>query len=171
LKFPDDGKRHELIDGVHVVTPCPATPHQRILGNLYFLIRSHLEEHRGGEAFLAPFDVVFSIFDIVEPDLLFISDARRQIVTDKNVQGSPDLVIEILSPSTRRRDEGVKLRLYERFDVLEYWVVDPRAESVRVYRRQAPRLERVVEVTRDEAGRVTTPLLPGLSVPLAKLFA
>ena len=123
------------------------------------------------DAFLAPFDVVFSIFDIVEPDLLFISDARRQIVTDKNVQGSPDLIIEILSPSTRRRDEGVKLKLYERFDVLEYWIVDPRAESVRVYRRQARGLERVVEVTRDEGGSVTTPLLPGLSVPLAKLFA
>ena len=101
------------------------------------------------------------------------SDLRARLLkTDvAQVSRTPDLIIEILSPSTRRRDEGVKLKLYERFDVLEYWIVDPRAESVRVYRRQALRLERVVEVTRDEAARVTTPLLPGLSVPLAKLFA
>ena len=112
VKFPDDGKRHELIDGVHYVTPSPASAHQRVVGNLHFLIRLHLEQHGGGEVFLSPFDVLFTTFDIVEPDLLFVSDARKHVVTEQHVEGSPDLVVEVRSPSTRRRDEGVKLKLY-----------------------------------------------------------
>jgi Uma2 family endonuclease len=171
LKFPDDGKRHELIDGVHYVTPCPATPHQRILGNLYFLLRSHLEQHGGGEAFLSPFDVIFSIYDIVEPDLLFISKERHHIVTDKNVQGSPDLLVEILSPSTRRRDEGMKLRLYDASDVREYWVIDPSAEVVRVYRRVDGQLAITKELARDDGTVLTSPVLPGLKMPLERMFA
>ncbi len=120
VEFPDDGKLHELIDGVHYVTPSPVRPHQRLVGNLYFLVRLHLERHGGGEVLLSPFDVVFTPFDIVEPDLLYVSDARRRILTEKNVQGSPDLVVEVASPSTRRRDEGVKLKLYDRSEVVEY---------------------------------------------------
>lgn len=170
LKFPDDGKRHELIDGVHYVTPSPFTPHQRVLGNLYFLMRLHLEQHPVGEVFLAPFDVVFSMLDVVEPDLLFISKARRRILTDKHVRGSPDLVAEIRSTTTRRRDEGVKLKLYDRFDVTEYWVVDPGAETIRVYRRVRARLRQSVELTRSQEAELTSPLLTGLSIPLGRIF-
>ena len=113
---------------------------------------------------------MFSLFDAVEPDLLFISNARQEILTRKYVQGSPDLSVEILSPSTRRRDEGVKLRLYERFDVLEYWVVDPEADVIRVYRRRGRQLERVMELTRSDES-LTTSLLPGMSLPPARIFA
>ncbi|HWF84385.1 MAG TPA: Uma2 family endonuclease, partial [Vicinamibacterales bacterium] len=133
--FPDDGKRREIIDGALYVTPSPATPHQVVVGNLYFVIRSYLATHPVGQILLAPLDVVFSQFDVVEPDLLFVSTARRRIVTSKNVAGSPDLAIEVLSPGTRRTDEGAKRRLYERFDVLEYWLVDPRLKTVKTYRR------------------------------------
>ena len=112
LLFPDDGMRHELIDGEHYVTPSPNTKHQRVSGNLYWLIRQYLEAHPIGEMFFAPFDVVLSRFDVVEPDLLYISRERAaQVLTSKNTQGAPDLVIEIASPGTRKRDETVKRRL------------------------------------------------------------
>jgi len=171
VKFPDDGKRHELIDGVHYVTPSPASAHQRVVGNLHFLIRLHLEQHGGGEVFLSPFDVLFTTFDIVEPDLLFVSDARKHVVTEQHVEGSPDLVVEVRSPSTRRRDEGVKLKLYDRSDVTEYWVIDPTAYLVRVYQRRKGRLSLAAELTGDSTATLTSPLLPGCSLTLARIFA
>jgi len=113
--FPDDGQRHELIDGEHYVTPSPNMKHQRVSGNLHFLMRTWLEHHPVGQVFYAPFDVVFTRYDVVEPDLLYMSNARaRAVLTAANVQGAPELVIEIGSPSTRKRDETIKRRLYER---------------------------------------------------------
>src|SRR5688572_359485 len=127
LLFPDDGKRHELMDGEHYVTPSlPNIRHQTILGNLYFLIRTWLDQHPVGLAFMAPLDFVFTQFDVVEPDLLFVSTNRAaDILTAEHVTGAPDIVVEIGSPSTRKRDETIKRRLYERSGVSEYWVVDP----------------------------------------------
>jgi Uma2 family endonuclease len=137
VQFPDDGQRHELIDGEHYVTPSPNLKHQQILGNLHLEIGGWLRQHPIGRAFLSPFDVVFTRFDVVEPDLLYISNARAaQILTAANVQGPPELVVEIGSPSTRKRDETIKRRLYERAGVSEYWVVDPEVDVVRVYRRE-----------------------------------
>ena len=137
LLFPDDGKRHELIDGEHYVTPSPNLPHQTILGNLHLVIASWLESHPVGRVFLSPLDVVFTRFDVVEPDLLYCSNERAsQILTRQNVQGVPELVVEIASPGTRKRDETIKRRLYEREGVSEYWIVDPETDVVRVYRRE-----------------------------------
>jgi Uma2 family endonuclease len=170
VKFPDDGKRHELVDGVHHVTPSPFTLHQRVVGNLYFLLRLHLETHGGGEVFVAPFDVVFTMFDVVEPDLLFVSDARRHIITDRQVKGSPDLVIEVLSSSTRLQDQGVKLHLYDRSDVSEYWLVDPDSETVQVYRRSNGRLVRAAHL-RASTAVLESRLLAGVSLPLVEIFA
>src|SRR5262245_57615840 len=169
--FPDDGKRHELIDGEHYVTPSPNLKHQKVAGNLHLLIANWLEENAVGHIFFAPFDVVFSKFDVVEPDLLYMSNERAaDILTKANVQGAPELVVEIGSPGTRKRDETIKRRLYERTGVSEYWVVDPEIDVVRVYRRNDRAFERPIEL-RTEAGDVlTTPLLPGLSLPLARIF-
>ena len=151
LLFPDDGKRHELIDGEHYVTPSPNTKHQAVSGNLYFVIRSWLEQHPVGSVFYAPFDIVFTHFDVVEPDLLYMSNARAaQILTTKHVTGAPDIVVEIGSPATRKRDETVKRRLYERTSVAEYWVIDPDLEVVRVYRNEAGRFRRPIELLRKE---------------------
>jgi Uma2 family endonuclease len=170
LLFPDDGLRHELIDGVHYVTASPASRHQLVMGNLHFHLQLHLRQHGGGVLFLSPLDVLFSQFDVVEPDLLFVSDARRQVVTEKNVQGAPDLVIEVTSPSTRRRDEGIKLALYDRCDVVEYWVVDPKAELMRVYRRAGGRLARALELGNTPGAALTSDVFPGLSLPMAEVF-
>ena len=103
------------------MTPSPNTKHQVVCGNLHWLLRSYLHQHPVGRVFFAPFDVVFSAFDVVEPDLLYMSHERAtQILTEANVQGVPELVVEIASKSTRKRDETIKRRLYQRTGVAEY---------------------------------------------------
>ena len=171
LNFPDDGKRHEIIDGEHFVTPSPNTKHQCVVGNLYMALRSHLEADQIGAVFLAPFDVVFSDLDVVEPDLLYISRERAGILTEKHVRGAPDLVVEILSPGTRKTDEAIKRKLYERFDVHEYWVVDPELDAIKVHRRVEGVFTRAAELGAEAGDTLTTPLLPDFSVALADVFA
>ena len=118
---------------------------------------------------VAPCDVVLSDNDVVQPDLLFISRAREHIVTDDNVRGAPDLVIEILSPSTADRDLGYKHDLYGRHGVLEYWIVDPMAETVAVHRQAGGRLEAAETLGRGNTLR--TALLDGLELRLDDVFA
>jgi Uma2 family endonuclease len=168
--FPNDGKRHELIDGEHYVTPSPNIRHQQISINLTLLIASWLETHPRGRLFYAPLDVVFSNFDVVEPDLLYVSNERSHVLTVPNVQGAPDLVIEIGSRGTRKRDETIKRRLYERSGVSEYWIVDPDIDVVRVYRRTGDTFARPIELSREAGDVLTTGLLPGLDLPLARIF-
>jgi len=171
MLFPDDGKRHELIDGEHYVTPSPSTKHQRISGSVHLLIASWLEIHPIGQVFYAPYDVVFSDVDVVEPDLLYLSNERAaEVLTPLHAKGVPELVVEIASKGTRKRDETIKRRLYERSGVSEYWVVDPALDVVRVYRRAAEGFGRAVELSREAGDVLTTPLLPGLDLPLARIF-
>ena len=171
VQFPDDGQRHELIDGEHFVTPSPNTTHQEISLKLTLLIGGWLEHNPIGRLFYAPFDVVFSDFDVVEPDLLYLSNARAaDALTPQHVRGVPELVIEICSPSTRQRDETTKRRLYERAGVAEYWVVDPEIGAIRVYRRDGDTFARVIELSADAGDSLTTPLLSGLVVPLLRVF-
>jgi Uma2 family endonuclease len=168
--FPDDGKRHELIDGEHYVTASPNMRHQQISINLTLMIGSWLEAHPQGRWFYAPFDVVFSKFDVVEPNILYVSNERSNVLTAPNVQGAPDLLIEIGSPSTRQRDETMKRRLYERSNVVEYWIVDPDIEVVRAYRRSGDGFARLSELSREADDVLTTVLMPGLGLPLARIF-
>lgn len=169
--LPDDGKRHEIIDGEHYVTPSPITKHQVVLGDLYYLIRAYLADHPVGRVYLSPLDVVFSRFDVVEPDLLFVSNERREVVAQKNVQGAPDLAVEIVSESNRRYDEITKRQLYERYGVSEYWIVDPEIETVKVYRRTGGAFARAAELSNEAGDELTSPLMPGLDIPLHSLFA
>ena len=169
--LPEDGKRHELIDGEHYVTPTPVRKHQAVVGNLHGLIWSYLQQHPIGRVFLAPFDVIFSDHDVVEPDLLYVSRERsKQIETSPWVRGAPDLVVEVGSPGTRKRDETTKRHLYERFGVLEYWIIDPDLDAIKVFRRQGDRYQRVAELLLENADVLTTTLLPDLELPLAKIF-
>jgi len=168
--FPDDGRRHELIDGDHYVTPSPVTKHQRISHQLSRLLGNHVARTNAGRVFTAPFDVVLSDLDVVQPDVLFISAARASIITDKNIQGPPDLVIEILSETTRKTDEVIKRKLYERYGISEYWIVDPELETVKVYRLTDQRYARTDELSNEADGTLTTPLLSDLRLPLAAIF-
>ena len=173
LLFPDDGKRHEIIDGVHFVTPSPTVRHQVLVGRLYYAIESYLREHFAtGRVFFARLDVVFTRWDVVEPDLLFVAADQSGIITEKNVQGAPVLVVEVLSPSTRKTDEQIKRRLFECEGVREYWLVDPEFDVVNVFRRKSDgSFPRDGELSRETHDVLTTPLMPGLSIPLAELFA
>ena len=170
--FPDDGKRHEIIDGEHYVTPAPNVRHQRLVGRLLYELERYLKTNpHAGEVFPAPLDVVLSHFDVVEPDLLFVAGDQAGILTEKNVQGPPALVIEVLSKSTRKRDAQTKRRLFERSGVREYWLVDPELDAVQVFRPTLEgRLARVVELTAEDGDVLTTPLLPGCQIDVRELF-
>jgi Uma2 family endonuclease len=168
--LPEDGKRHEILDGEHYVSPAPNVPHQRILGNLFAALHAYLTGDPRGEAFLAPLDVILSDFDVVQPDLVYVSAARAAIVTETHLQGAPDLVVEVLSEGSRQRDLVVKKKRYEHFGVEEYWVVDPVIEGVTVLRRQGELLVRAHELSREGGEQLATPLLPGFALPLDRLF-
>lgn len=165
--FPNDGKRHEIINGEHIVTPSPLTPHQRVVTRLTYYLMAFLEAHPLGEVFVAPFDVVFSRFDVVEPDLLYISKKRSRILTHKNVQGAPDLVVEVLSKGTADIDRETKLKLYERFGVTEYWMIDPEKPAAEIYRAAKKRMKLSAKLAPKDS--LTSPLFPGFSLPLRKL--
>ncbi|HEV8578310.1 MAG TPA: Uma2 family endonuclease [Thermoanaerobaculia bacterium] len=170
LLFPDDGKRHEIIGGEHFVTAAPFVRHQRLVGTLYFHIRAFLRLHPFGEILLAPTDVILSPHDIVQPDLFFISNERGPIVTEANIQGAPDLVIEILSNSSRRLDEVLKRKAYEEFGAREYWIFDPVRKTTQVWERTDEGLRRRTLLSAAAGDILTTALLPGLEIPLEEIF-
>ena len=169
VNFPDDGQRHELIDGEHYVTPSPATVHQRLVGRLYLALGNWLQDHPIGEVFLAPFDVVLSRHDVVEPDLLVVLSDQSDIVTPAHVRGAPALVIEVLSPGTRRRDLGLKRLLYDRVGVREYWLVDPDDRTVTICRRSIDGGFSADAPLRGD-GLINCAVLPGFSLRLDQLF-
>jgi Uma2 family endonuclease len=173
LLLPDDGKRHELIDGVHYVTPSPRIPHQVLVGRLFVAIANFLTVHpHRGRVFLSPVDVVMSEHDLVVPDLLYIARDQQSILTEANVQGVPALVVEVLSPSTRRRDEGIKRRLFDQKGVREYWVVDPKAMRVSIWRRANDGSFPIVMTLEATGGdQLSSPLLPAFSLSIRELFA
>jgi Uma2 family endonuclease len=171
VAMPDNGLRRELIDGELYVTASPNRKHQSIVVNLVYLLKAHLRATPIGRVFAAPFDVLLSQVDVVEPDLLYISKQREaEILSAKHVTGAPDLVVEVGSPSTRRVDERLKQRLYERFAVGEYWIVDPDLDAIKVFRLADGRYQRVHELSLDAGDVLTTPSLPGLEMPLAEIF-
>ena len=171
LLFPDDGRRHELIEGDHYMIPSPSERHQRIAMNLSGALWQHLVTRHIGRAYAAPFDVVLSTIDVVQPDLFYVSSAKVSIVTNRNILGSPDLVVEILSETTRKTDEIIKRKLYERFGVQEYWIIDPEIETIKVYRMTAQGYHRTAELSREADDTLSTPLLQDLTLALKNIFA
>jgi Uma2 family endonuclease len=165
--LPNDGKRYEIIDGELFATPSPRTLHQKVVTRLTHYLSAFLEENDLGEVYVSPLDVVFSDYDIVEPDVLYVSRERASVLTEKNIQGAPDLVVEVLSETTEKTDRTFKLRLYARFGVQEYWIIDPVARTVQVYRRQEQGLE--LAATLEAGDSLASPLLPEFALPLGKL--
>jgi Uma2 family endonuclease len=170
LLFPEDGNRHELIDGEHCVSPAPNIKHQQISVNLTVIIGSWLDANPIGHVFHAPVDTVLSFVDVVEPDLVYVSRERSAFIAKKHLTGAPDLVVEITSKATRNRDQTAKLRLYERSGVQEYWIVDPDIEVVRVHRRRGNGFGVAGELVRGRDDVLTSPIFPGLELPLERIF-
>ncbi|MEW6238350.1 MAG: Uma2 family endonuclease [Candidatus Omnitrophota bacterium] len=132
LHFSDD-KRYEIIEGEVYMVPSPLTYHQRIALNLSMATNDYVVRNCFGEVFISPLDVVLSDIDVVQPDIFFISNENLRIITEKNIQGAPDLVVEILSPSSDYKDKVLKSKLYAKYGVKEYWLVDPGAKQIQVF--------------------------------------
>ncbi len=172
LLFPEgDGLRHEIIDGVHYVTAAPNLRHQELVGRLHLAIGNYLASNpRVGRVFLSPVDVVFTIYDVVEPDLVFVAGDQTDILTEANIQGAPAIVVEIVSKSTRSRDERIKKELFDRGGVREYWMVDPDRNQLVVHSRDVNGFHARTPLATADHAMLTTPLLPGFSLSVWDLF-
>jgi Uma2 family endonuclease len=177
--LPEDGKRHEILDGEHYVSASPSLRHQDVVCNLGFAIRSFVRRRRLGKVYLAPADVWLSEHDVVVPDILFVGRQRLSRLEEKFVRGAPDLAVEVLSPSTRNLDLRLKLRAYRRFGFGEYWIVDPAEETIAVFRGEGDWTEPALRLSRSDAAQLsepqqalalTTPQLPGLVLTLDQIF-
>ena len=163
-----DDERYELLNGELVLSPSPKEIHQYISSMLHLRIGTHVRTHNLGKVYYSPFDVVLSDTDVVQPDLLFISKERAEIITQDNVRGAPDLVVEILSPSTAALDRTTKLELYAQHGVREYWIVDPDANTIMVLLRGENRFE--VGGFYGKGHTLQSPTLAGFSVQVEELF-
>lgn len=167
LLLPEE-RRYEIIDGELYMVPAPLTYHQKISRNLFNAIDDYVSAHQLGETLFAPVDILFTKMDIVQPDVLFISHKNMSILKDENVQGAPDLLVEILSPSSIKRDRELKMKLYSRFSVKEYWIADPDESSVEVYvlDNQVLTLHKKYEKTES----MKSVLFHDIMIPLSSVF-
>ena len=163
-----DDKRYELLNGALTQPPAPNTAHQSVQAELGWRMARFIREGGLGRLFFAPTDVVLSRTDVVQPDLLFISSERVNIITPANIQGAPDLIVEIRSDSTAERDESFKRQLYANFGVKEYWLVDPEAATISILLLGESGYEEAATYTVGQT--LTSPMLDGLSINLDDLF-
>ena len=168
MSLPEsEDKRYELIDGELYMVPSPIVSHQRTSMRLSRILHDLVESQGLGEVFTAPLDVVLSDEDVLQPDIMFVSEGRSGIVGN-NIRGAPDLVVEILSPGTAKRDKTIKRASYGRFGVREYWIVDPESRSLEVMRAGESGLETVRVY--PEGTFATSPLLEGLRIEVSTIF-
>ncbi len=167
LKTSDD-KQYELIDGELLTTPSPVPNHQRISRKLEFILEKFVTENNLGEIFDAPCDVYLDDENVIQPDILFISLDRLAIIGEKNIQGAPDLAVEIISENSAYKDMVQKKRLYARFGVKEYWVVIPDCEEIEIYilKDNTYRLYK----SYNKSDNLESPLLKGLNIALKDIF-
>ena len=168
LTLPEE-KRYETLEGELFMVPAPDFYHQIVSGNVEFPLREFVKKNNLGIVVAAPVDVVLSPEDVLQPDVLFISREKRYIITEKNVSGAPDLVIEILSPSTQERDKLVKRDLYSKYGVKEYWIVDPVGKNIEVMTHGSEGYQLYAIFLNDEF--LISPLIEGFSLPLKEVFA
>ena len=169
LTTPAD-ERYELLDGDLIMVTAPNLKHQKVQVRLGQCLWRFIRDHKLGEMFYAPCDVFLSDSNVVQPDLLFVSREREHLLSDgEKVRGAPDLVVEILSPSTADKDRGSKRELYGRHGVAEYWLVDPIAETVSIHRQRGGVLSSADTFSRGQTLR--SPLLAGLELRLDDIFS
>ena len=166
VRLPE-GAPYQLINGSLVMSPAPALQHQRIVAYLYRSLYACIED--GGEVLFSPIDVKLSDTDVLQPDLVFVAQERLNIIGEQVIDGAPDLVMEVLSPSTAHHDLTTKKRLYEMHGVHEYWVVDPKSRTVEIHTRTDAGF--IQHQRRVDSGTATSALVEGLAVELDSLFA
>lgn len=167
-QMPDDGRRYELYDGEARVVPSPIPLHQLLAHRLANQLEAYQQDH-GGVVFLSPIDIVFSEFDCAQPDIVFFEQKRKHLIDlHKAIRVVPDLAVEVLSPGTAQIDRGKKLRMFAKFGVREYWLVDPDAKTVEVYRLTETKY--VLAQRATELETATSTILPAFAVNVAALF-
>ncbi|MBI4591060.1 MAG: Uma2 family endonuclease [Candidatus Rokubacteria bacterium] len=166
--LPADGRRYEIHEGELSVTPAPSLHHQRVIGNLYTILRQHVKSGGLGEVLLSPVDCILSDVTIVQPDLVYLDTTHGSLVSDRGVEGPPALVVEVLSPSTTEIDRSTKRQLYARYGVPYYWIVDAEARAVEAYMLS----ERGYQLSARAAGSepVCLPPFPDLAFAPASLW-
>ncbi|MFN3480485.1 MAG: Uma2 family endonuclease [Thermodesulfovibrionales bacterium] len=163
-----EGAPYQLIGGELIMTPSPVPYHQIISRKIEFELVKFVDDRRLGEVIDAPMDVYLSETETYQPDIIFISNERLNIIGEKKIEGAPDLVIEILSESTAYYDLRHKKRVYERTGVKEYWIVDPMEKSIEVYENVNGEFKIYSQAI--EKGKVNSKLLEGFGVELEKVF-
>ncbi len=167
LRMPE-GIRYELLEGELLMTPSPNPMHQTVLNRLNRIFLEQLEDRGLGKVFVAPLDIVLSEHNVAQPDILFISKDRLGIIGKANVRGAPDLVVEILSESTKSRDLVTKRRVYSQYGVREYWIVDAYARTIEVSVQREGSL--VNPVLHHVGETLSSSLFPELKVDMEPLF-
>lgn len=167
VRLPE-GSPYQLIGGDLIMVPAPAPYHQRISRKIEFMLLQHVEKNDLGEVFYSPIDVYFCEEDTFQPDIIFILKERSNIIGETKIEGAPDLVIEILSPSTAYYDLGRKYKVYEKAGVKEYWLIHPDRKTIEIYINRGDKFQLIQAV--EEAGIVKSELLEGFEVALAKIF-
>lgn len=168
LDLPEDGKRYEVINGELIMAPAPSTGHQSVSGNLEFELRKFVEKHNVGKIFDAPIDVLLSEHNVLQPDILFIANERKHVITEKNIFGAPDLVVEIVSPSSGYYDLIEKKEIYEKFGVKEYWIVDPKKRWLEIYFNDNGKFRLAQRA--EKTGTAKSTILTGFEIQLDRLF-
>lgn len=169
MQLPDDGPRYELIEGELLMAPAPNLFHQRIAFNLTLILGNHVEKKRLGKLFFAPFDVIFDEHNVLQPDIIFFSNARASALTKAGATGAPDLAVEIISPGAEKRDRELKRKVFARSGVEELWLVLPDKKRIEIHRmRESP--GRPLQ-TASGTDRFESRLFPGLTIAVAEIFA
>ena len=167
-RAPEDGRRYELYDGEVFVVPAPIPLHQLAVHQFADLLKEYAHEH-GGLVFLSPIDIVFSEFDVVQPDVVFFTREREHLIDLRQViRIPPDLVVEVLSPTTARTDRGKKMQMLARYGVPEYWLVDPDDEHVEVFWLADDAY--VLSQTAAAGERACSTILPDFALVVHELF-
>ena len=167
LKLEDD-KRYEIIEGELIEMPAPSVTHQRIVGRLFRLTSEFVEKKSLGEVFVSPIDVILSDTNVVQPDIVFVSKERSDIVQNRGIFGAPDLIMEVISPSTLKKDTEDKKRIYARFGVEELWLIFPGERAIEVFSLKGDEYE--VCSFGYESSKVKSCLLKDFELNLEELF-
>jgi len=167
--LPGEYPRYELLEGELIeMTPSPTSKHQQILFRLARLLEAHCQTRESGEIMIAPLDVVLSPRTVVQPDIIFIAQARRAQLIGEHITGAPDLVVEILSPATGARDLNQKRKLYARYGVKEYWIVDPEDETIEIQQLHGKVFSTIAIFEKSQ--KLASPTFEGLAVEVKQVF-
>ncbi len=166
--LPEDRNQYELFDGELVMTPSPSREHQKIVLRFARFLADHVEKESLGEVYISPLDAIFDPYTVLQPDILFVSKERLAEVEKERIEGTPDIVVEVLSPSTFHKDLRRKMTVYSRFRVQEYWIVDPEMNTIELYCQGKEGLELARRFSAEETFQ--SRLLSGFRIAVSSIF-